>query len=316
MMLMACLLTIGLAALAAGFSSEPSPETGDTPREQRAMDAHPAVARGIVDVEGGIVQLASSRDGIVRAVLVEEGEKVVSGQALAVLDDRTAQLARDVANAELIEAEAAILPLTIRLDAAERERNRLLPLARSGAVARKAFDETSDTLRLSRSQLDAQRSAVVTARARRAAAEHEIDQRTIRAPSDGVIVRRLARAGDGVSTLNVTTLFWLAPTTSPIVRAEIEESFADKVRPGMTANVVSESNEASAIDARVLRVGRAFGPRRITVHDPRDRADVRVVEVILGFDVAPEHVLLGQRVIVRFRDSDGAPHEVSAAAHP
>ena len=299
-------LGIGLAVVAAGLAVRAPSErlegrltAAADPREPREAAA---VARGIVDVEGGIVQLAASRDGIVQSVLVEEGEKVVSGQALAVLDDRTAQLALAVASAELAQAEATLTPLEIREAAALRERDRLLPLARSEAISRKALDQASDALRLALSEHEAQRATVETARARRAAAEHEISQRTVRAPCDGVVVRRLARPGDGVSTLNVTTLFWLAPMTPPIVRAEIEESFAQRIRTGMAAEVVAENDESHSLDARVVRVGRAFGPRRVTVHEPRDRADVRVLEVVLAFGEAPAEALLGQRVIVRFRD--------------
>ncbi len=295
---------LGLAAIAAAFSGgstePPRPPHGAGPDAPAV-----AVARGMIDVEGGIVQLAASRDGIVREVRVEEGEHVVTGQTLAVLDDRASRLALAVASAELSEAEAALAPIEVRLEAAERERARLVALAQSSTVARKAVDEASDAARLARAELDAQRKSVATIRARHEAAEHEIDQRTIRAPSDGVIVRRLARAGDGVSTLNVTTLFWLAPSTPPVVRAEIEESFAAAVHPGMSAEVVCEGDESRVLEARVLRVGRAFGPRRITVHDPRDRSDVRVVEAILTPQTLPD-VPLGQRVIVRFRADDAS----------
>lgn len=292
---------VTIAAVGAGVAERVSAAAPSaTAANERAASELAAVARGIIDVEGGIVQLAASRDGVVQAVLVEEGEMVRAGQPLASLDDRAPRLALAVAVAELSQAEAAIATLEVRETAAAREYDRLLPLARSEAVSRKALDQAGDALRLARSELAAQRAAVETARARKAAAEHEVAERTVRAPSDGVIVRRLARAGDGVSTLNVTTLFWLAPATQPIVRAEIEESFADRVHSGMSAEVVSESDESRVRTARVVRVGRAFGPRRVTVHDPRDRADVRVLEVILALDGASGDTPLGQRVIVRF----------------
>lgn len=292
---------VTIAAVGAGVAERVSAAAPSaTAANERAASELAAVARGIIDVEGGIVQLAASRDGVVQAVLVEEGETVRAGQPLASLDDRAPRLALAVAVAELSQAEAAIATLEVRETAAVREYDRLLPLAHSEAVSRKALDQAGDALRLARSELAAQRAAVETARARKAAAEHEVAERTVRAPSDGVIVRRLARAGDGVSTLNVTTLFWLAPATQPIVRAEIEESFADRVHSGMSAEVVSESDESRVRTARVVRVGRAFGPRRVTVHDPRDRADVRVLEVILALDGASGDTPLGQRVIVRF----------------
>ena len=42
-----------------------------------------AVANGKADVEGGMIQVAARRSGIVREVLVQEGDQVTKGQILA-----------------------------------------------------------------------------------------------------------------------------------------------------------------------------------------------------------------------------------------
>ena len=42
-----------------------------------------AIANGKADVEGGIIQVAARRGGVVKAVYVQEGERVVAGQILA-----------------------------------------------------------------------------------------------------------------------------------------------------------------------------------------------------------------------------------------
>ena len=44
-----------------------------------------AVARGTVDVEGGLINLSSSTDGVVRALNVREGEAIKKGQTLLTL---------------------------------------------------------------------------------------------------------------------------------------------------------------------------------------------------------------------------------------
>src|SRR6478672_8113574 len=52
-----------------------------------------AIANGKVDVEGGIIQIAARRGGIVRDVLVQEGDRVVAGQILARQEDDEPRLA-------------------------------------------------------------------------------------------------------------------------------------------------------------------------------------------------------------------------------
>src|SRR5580765_3327783 len=46
-----------------------------------------AVSNGKADVEGGIIQVAARTSGVVRDVLVQEGQDVARGQVLARLED-------------------------------------------------------------------------------------------------------------------------------------------------------------------------------------------------------------------------------------
>ena len=65
------------------------------------------VARGLVDVDGGLIQIAASRDGVVREVLTEEGQSVKRDAVLARIDDRIPKVQASVAAAELAQARAA-----------------------------------------------------------------------------------------------------------------------------------------------------------------------------------------------------------------
>src|SRR5947209_2330789 len=46
-----------------------------------------AIANGKADVEGGVIQVAARTSGVVREVLVQEGDQVTKGQVLARLED-------------------------------------------------------------------------------------------------------------------------------------------------------------------------------------------------------------------------------------
>lgn len=266
------------------------------------------VARGLVDADGGLVQIAASRDGVVRSVAADEGDRVRKGETLLVIDDRAARSELAVAEAELAQAAAALEAIGVRRNAAAREVVRYRRLVSTNAAAQIRLDEYLDQLRLADADLELQQAAINTARARRDAAATEVVERTVQAPVDGVVLRRQVRAGDGVSTLNVTTLFWLAPATRLVVRAEVEELGAEAVGVGEPAEVVVEDDALRRYPARVAQVGQAFIPRRSTLYDPRERADVRVVEAIVHFDNPPP-LRLGQRVIVRFRGMSAPPAE-------
>ena len=69
-----------------------------------------AIANGKADVEGGIIQVAARRAGVIRDVLVQEGDAVVKGQVLARLEDDEPRLASERASAEVRQAQADATP--------------------------------------------------------------------------------------------------------------------------------------------------------------------------------------------------------------
>lgn len=287
---------VAMIALAQGDSAAPS--AGGSPGgPARTVPA----ARGTLDVDGGIVQLAAQRDGVIREIFVAEGQAVRRNEALAVIDDRVATIQLDIAEAQLGERIASVAAQEARVANARRERDRLAPLASAKAVSQKSFNDAEGDLKLQLAELAQRQSEAATAEAQVRSAEFEKGVRTVRAPSDGVVVRRLVRPGDGVSTLNVTPLFWFAPALERVVRVEIEDYFVKQLTVGQDAEMALDSDPTLVIArGKLVRLGQAFGPRRVTAYDPRERVDVRVLEGVVAISGPPIQAPLGQRVIVRF----------------
>ena len=222
------------------------------------------------------------------------------GQVLAVLEDQQARLSVTLAENELAAAAAQVAQFQVERETAAREEKRFEDLLKDNAVARAEWERTRDQVQLADARLKSAQATHAAARSRVRIAEHEVELRTVRAPFDGRIVRRQVRPGDGVSTLNVTPMFWFAPQTPRIVRAELEDRFVATVTAGMSAEVVLETDGAKSYRARVTRVGILLGPKRPATDDSYERADVRVVECVLSLEPAAQDLLLGQRVLVRF----------------
>lgn len=292
--LILCSLLAG-GLLLGGCPAEPLPRTVG---EARAPAL--ASAKGRIDIEGGLMRLAAQREGVIARVLVEEGERVKAGQLLAALEEEQPRRAAALAQAETVQARRALVPVQLRVEAAERELRRLQPLAADASVPRQELDQARDQLAQARAELQVAEAAVQVAVARERQAEHETEQRRVRAPMDGQIVRRSARPGDGVSVATVTPLFVFAPDAPLIVRAELEERWLGRVQPGQAAEVVLEADEAQRHAATVLRVAPVVG-QRTPGDDPSERQDMRVAEVVLALRViGPQPPRIGQRVIVRF----------------
>lgn len=273
-----------------------------------------AIAQGKADVEGGVIQVAARRAGIVREVNVQEGDKVVKGQILARQEDDDARLAAETAAAGLRQARAQVDLLQVQKRTAQREYSRLVALSASNFVATQRLDQARDQIAQADAQLEAQQAAIATAIAQLHQAQYNQELTIIRAPIDGRITRRYANPGFGASTLNVTAMFDLEPNTQRIIRAEIPEGALPAVFIGQQVEVTPEADPSKVFIGHVVRRAPVFGARKLQSDDPTERSDERVVEVVVETDNAP--FLVGQRVLVKFMKPGrvaGAPQPKAAA---
>ena len=312
------LLLAGAAALSLAACGGPPPAGGPGgPGGDKSAKIDPAsvetpyaaIAAGKVDIEGGLVDVAARAPGIVREVLVQEGDKVKKDQILARQEDDDARLSRNRVAAQLAQAEAQLPILEVQLDAAVREEKRLERLMADNATSQQIYQQAQDNTRQLRAQLQAQKSSIALVRAQLAEANYQVELYVIRAPADGTIVRRYANPGSGASTFSVTAMFQLQPDSLRIVRAEVEERSITLVKVGQKVEIVPESDQQKSYVGQVIRIAGVMGSRKLASDDPSQRADERVVEVVVDANDAP--VIVGQRVLVKFLKDGAKPTEAA-----
>jgi HlyD family secretion protein len=257
-----------------------------------------AIADGKADIEGGVIQVAARAPGVVSQVNVHEGDRVTRGQVLAVQENDAARLAVQTTRADLAQARAQIAAIEVQQTTAHREFERLSRLAPSNFVARQQLDQAGDAIHAADAQMGLQKANVVAAEARLAQAQYVEELNVIRAPANGLILRRYANPGAGASTLNVSTMFDLEPDTQHIVRAEITEGALPAVCLGQAVELVPEADPSKLYVGQVMRRSGVFGARKLQSDDPAEATDQRVVEVVVSADTTP--FLVGQRVLVKF----------------
>jgi HlyD family secretion protein len=255
-----------------------------------------AYAKGKVDVEGGLIRLASGKDGLITDVLVKEGDAVRRGAPLAVVDDREAKLKLAIADGEVELIRAQLRPLELRQRSAERDLARLKRLTKQDVAPLVQLEQADDLV----AQLAAEKSALEAqihlSEARRDSEHHEVELHQVQAPQDGRIVKVFIHPGDGVSTQSMTPLFLFEPSLPHLVRAELDERFVEAVHPGDDAEILLEADESKNWKGKVLRIGQVFGAQQLS-GDAIERADQRMVECIISLGADP--LRIGQRVLVR-----------------
>ena len=284
----------------------------DATTKDAAVAPLQAVARGRIDIEGGLLRLAMPREGTVVEVKAHEGEHVRKGQLLARLDDKPSQLAMQSAEAEQQQAQAQIVLLQSRLKAAQQRAQRIASAAQAGAADGQSADDARQATEQLQGELESARANVALAMQKIAAARYELGQRSLLAPVDAEVVSRTIQPGATVSP-QAGPAFVLLPDAPRIVRAELNAAFVDTVHEGMQAEIVDDGDGSSMAprQARVLRVGPIYGNSTLE-DDPMTRANTRTVECVLVFDQSPADLRIGQRVLVRFPRTDAGKQQAAS----
>jgi HlyD family secretion protein len=256
------------------------------------------IANGKVDIEGGVIEIAARRFGVIKDVLVHEGDVVRKGQVLARQEDQEPILAIKSARAAVVQSQSQLALGEVNVRTAQREYERLTKLASSNSVALQQLDQARDGVATAQAQLGIQQAAIQAAQAQLAQAEYNEELTNIRAPMDGKIIRRYANPGAGASTLNVSNMFDLEPALPHIIRAEIVESAIPDVHVGQAAQIIPEVNSSTVWTEHVIRIAATFGSRKLKSDSANEASDERVVEVVISADNTP--FLIGQRVMVKF----------------
>ncbi len=265
-----------------------------------------AIARGKVEVQGGLLELLAPLDASVASVAVQEGERVQRGQILLQLQADQAELGLAQANAELNLVQARQAAQKSRLPAARRLAQSMAQAVQAGAFEPQRADEALQAQQEIESAitiLAAEHALVVQ---KRAQAQLTLQRHSIRSPIDASVLRLHVQPGSRTSTQSPRAILVLLPQRELVVRAELSESYAGNVRPGMAARISIDADSHNggpntAMPARVLRTSPAFSAPRLD-EDSAQRHNIRVVDCFLSFDAPAPQWRVGQTVQVRFHD--------------
>jgi HlyD family secretion protein len=265
----------------------------DPAAEAPAPAPRAVAALGRLEPDGDIRRLAAPVAGFggtprLGELLVEEGDRVVAGQVLAVFDNRPA-----------LKADRALVLTRIRtlqteLKLQERETNRYRLLEAQGATS-------SDDLDQRELELIQLQGRLQEARAEREAIETDLRESELRAPIAGTVLRIHARPGERPDSDGVLEL-GASDRMQAVV--EVYETDIDRVRPGQRVRLTSESGGFDGeLAGTVLRISPQVQQRQVLATDPTGDVDARIVEVRVGLDPADAarvRRLTGLKLIARF----------------
>ena len=182
--------------------------------------------------------------------------------------------------------------------------------------AKELVKESAAGVKVERSKLEQVRAMTPSSAIRRAEVNVESKHRMIqkaqlvvhdcqvKAPCRGMILRQLVNVGELLGPASPRPALQFCPAGNRIVRAEVEQEYAGRVRVGQRAIVQDESTGEGKWSGVVTGVSDWFTQRRDIRMEPQQFNDVRTLEVIIRLDGEGTSPLrINQRVRVKL---DGA----------
>ena len=245
---------------------------------------------------GDIISLASPTGGIVERIFKNEGDNVKKDEPLLKLDDQLESLRADQlrwqVTSQRTEVDLSVISqkqADIKLENRSRYLESTRDLQKKGAETSQNLDDLEpdvNTLKMeaeaARSKLDQDRSRLKALESQLGYAQAEVARKTLKATSDGILLR--IEASEGASINQFSSYGDFAPAGPVIVRAEIDELFADRLAEGQQAEIRYVGSDSTIATGKVMYLSPWLKKKSLFTQRAGDQEDRLVREVKVSLD--------------------------------
>ena len=321
-----------------GLRKQTLASDGSQSQDQKAHEKIVLACPGRVEGESDVINVGAASDGVLTAVLVQEGQQVKAGQVIALIDCKEIKSQIDEARAlaetarqnrlrllrgsrpeERRKAADETAVVEAQFKQAQLQHQRVAQLFRTGVVSKEELDTTARDLAVAEATLRAAKnqqalvnapplpeelaradSQVVLADEQARTAQARLDKCTVKAPLSGTILRTFLKTGESVSTVFPQPVVSLADTSQIRVRAEVDERDIGRVYLGQSVIVLADAYPDKKFAGRVSQVGSVMGRKKVRTGDPAEKSDRDVLEVLIDLDETAGRLVVGLRTSVQF----------------
>jgi multidrug resistance efflux pump len=271
---------------------------GDKTAEATAKTVNPdsvqvkeLIGIGKVEPENEIVNLAATSGGIVTAVPKKDGDTVKVGEVLVQLDDATEQIKVSQIRSQVktqqtqVDIEATNLKNNeVKIENKKRQLATSKALYEKGAETKDAYDDLATEVKSLEVDIEKSNATIRQAKDRIAElnqqlklAETEAGQKKIKSPYDGVLLDMKIAKGSAID--QYATFAEFAPKGNTIIRAEVDELFADKLAVGQKVDIRYTGNAKIIAKGELLTISPYLKKKSLFSAKADDQEDRRVREI-------------------------------------
>lgn len=217
-------------------------------------------------------QLSSQIMGNLVEVRAREGQRVESGQVLAVIDDAQPRAAVEQATAAELAAQNDVSAAEAEFALAEATLKRYQQLYEKKSVSPQEFDEIQARRQAAEARRDMARAGLAQTNAALAQARTSLGYTQIRAPFSGVVTEK--KADPGTLASPGMTIFTVEDTRSYRLEVTVDESDVHLLRVGQSAPVNIDALGTAEAAGQVVQIVPAADPGSrsflVKIELPRD----------------------------------------------
>jgi RND family efflux transporter MFP subunit len=247
--------------------------------ERRAPEVDVARATQVVTTPGGstdlpvlvatgyVVARHSSDVGVktggrIARLRFEEGTRVRKGEIIAEIERAEIEAQLEASRRLVAEAEAQLVESSASRDEDLRTLERQRALAKDGITTDAALTGAQASAAVSSARVKSAEAAIASARARVKVTEEAIENTNIRAPFDGVVIKKRAEVGETVSPFGVAgqatreggAIATIADLAELEVQTEVSENSVAKLVPDMPAEVKLQAYQDQVFKGRLRQI--------------------------------------------------------------
>lgn len=236
-----------LLSAAESFAQNPSLVRVDQVKRVPVLQTVPVIGRLVARRSGDVATRVS---GALVEFKVEVGDRVDEGQTIALLDTATLNAELQLVESALTEAEAELSTARAEAELARRKLQRQKQLSKSVAFSKAAYEDAELEIAVALSKIQNAEARMATRKFAIARRSLDIEHAVIKAPYDGVVVRRYAEIGGYVR--NGEPLVKLIGDQTLEIEADVPASRLSGLLPGRSIDIVLDDGTNHEATVRAI----------------------------------------------------------------
>src|SRR5438067_9556238 len=222
--------------------------------------------------------------GRLATIRFEEGTHVRKGQVIAEIEHADIEAQLEAARKSVAEAEAQLAQMTASRDEDLRNLERQRALAKDGIATAATLTAAEAAAAVSAARVRSAEAAIASAHARTRVTEEALENTNVRAPFDGVVIKKRAEVGETVSPFGVAgqatreggAIATIADLGEREVQTEVSENSVAKLASAMPAEVKLQAYPDQIYKGRLRQIfpsadrAKSIGEVRVTIRDADD----------------------------------------------